>query len=173
VIDVPRDQDWTLQTNRLLLSPMLAADAEQLFDLLKEPSLYTFTRAGPPSSLQSLRQRIRFWEQRRSPDGQEVWLNWTVRLRADQTVVGYVQASIKATHAELAWIVGLPFQGHGYASEAMVAVVSWLNHFLKIGEVRANIHPSHSASQRVATRIGLQLNGQLTPEGEQVWAALF
>ena len=58
----------------------------------------------------------------------EVWHNWIVRLADDGTVVGTVQATIHpgAADAEVAWVIGVPWQGRGYASEAAAALVDWL-----------------------------------------------
>jgi RimJ/RimL family protein N-acetyltransferase len=115
-----------------------------------------------------LRDRIRVWEKRQSPAGDEVWLNWTVRQKLEGSVVGYVQASARETGADLAWVSGSPFQRRSYATEAMRAVVTWLQSH-GVMELRANIHPQHTASQRIAEHIGLHLSTQTTKEAEQIW----
>ena len=173
MIEIPCDEDWELETDRLLLSPMSATDAGRLFELLEEPALYSFTGNAPPSSVHELEERIRLWEHRRSATGDEVWLNWTLRLKGDGSVVGYVQATIKASQAEIAWVIGLPFQGQGYATEASRKVVGWLTERLKVNELRANIYPKHAASQEVARHIGLRPSSEITKEGEEVWVSRF
>jgi RimJ/RimL family protein N-acetyltransferase len=82
--------------------------------------------------------------------------------------VGYTQATIHPTHAEVAWVVGTRQQGLGYASEAAKALVSWLG-ALGVAEVRAHVHPTHTASRRVAHHAGLRRTGELN-DGEDVWA---
>ena len=173
MIEIPRDKDWELETDWLLLLPMFPSDAEALFELLKEPALYSFTGGAPPSSVHGLKERLHSWERRRSPDGEEVWLNWTLRLKGTETVVGYVQASIKERSADLAWVVGLPFQGRGYATEASRKVAGWLTERLKINRLTANIHPKHAASQRVAKHVGLHPGSEVTTEGEEIWIRRF
>ena len=170
-LKIPRDEEWTLETDQLLLSPISARDAEPLFELLKEPALHSFTGGAPPSALQVLERRISLWEHRQSPEGDEVWLNWTLRRKADRVVVGYLQVTIRASQAELAWVIGIPFQGRGYAKEASRRVVGWLRERLEIGELRANIHPKHAASQAVAKHIGLHPSPEITAEGEVVWVS--
>lgn len=63
---------------------------------------------------------------------------------------------------------GHPWQGSGYATEASEAVRNWL---ADRGATRfsAHIHPEHSASQAIATRLGLQPTGQLDNDGEMIW----
>jgi RimJ/RimL family protein N-acetyltransferase len=62
----------------------------------------------------------------------------------------------------------LAWQGRGYAVEAASALVAWLRE-RGVTEVAAHIHPGHTASARVAGRIGLAPTGELDDEGEQVW----
>ena len=168
-MDTPEDEAWRLRSHRLLLSPMVRNDACDLFQLVREPALYRFTGSVPPSSVDALRHKIRFREGRRSPEGDELWLNWTLRLRSSGQVIGYVQASVGEGWADLAWVIGTPFQNRGYATEASRRVAEWLREHLKVSELRAAIHPEHTASCRVAAHIGLQPSGQLSDEGEQLW----
>jgi RimJ/RimL family protein N-acetyltransferase len=163
------DQECWLETTRLTLQPTLVADAPALFQLLKDPTMYTFTGADPPVRVEELRQRITRWESRKSADGAETWLNWTVRLKADDSVIGHMQTSLRAENAELAWVVGIPFQGQGYAKEAVQAIASFLRSNLSVRKFTASIHPQHAASQAVARSIGLAATRSVTSEGEQVW----
>ena len=172
MIAIPADAECVLQSDRLLLTPIVVSDAEALFELLKEPSLYSFIGGPPPASVEVVRERIRWWEKRHSPNGDEVWLNWTVRLKEPDGVVGHFQASVRATQADLAWVIGLPFQRRGYATEAARAVAEWLKKRFALRELQAKIHTDHIASQRIAERIGLQRPSETTPQGEQIWTAI-
>lgn len=150
---------------------MVEGDSHALFALLKDPEIHVFTGSHPPASADDVRATIRRRESRRSPAGDELWLNWTLRLKTDQSVVGYVQAGAKQDRADLAWVVGVPFQHRGYASEASRRVLRWLCDDVGVHEVRANIHPDHIASQKVARNIGLCESVERTDEGEDVWRA--
>ena len=88
-MDTPEYETWTLRSDRLVLSPMVQDDACDLFGLLREPALHRFTGNASPASADELRERIRLREGRRSPEGDELWLNWTLRLRSSGQVVGY------------------------------------------------------------------------------------
>ena len=126
VINVPDSGDWTLRSSRLILGPMVQDDAPELFSLLQEPALHQFTGNAPPASCKDLRAKIRLWERRHSPTQDELWLNWTLRLRSNGLTVGKVQATIHEQTAELAWTIGVPFQGQGYATEASRCVATWI-----------------------------------------------
>jgi RimJ/RimL family protein N-acetyltransferase len=127
--------------------------------------MYEFTGGAVPT-LEALQHRVAR-QTRPRPPGID-WLNWVVR-RGD-TVVGVVQATVTVTddgdHAEVAWEIGVPWQGRGYAKEAAVAVVDWLAG--GVTEIRANIHQDHVASQAVATAAGLRPT-DTTVGGETRW----
>ena len=167
------DADWTLESERLELAPMVEDDSDALFALLKDPGIHVFTGGQPPASADDVRAKIRRRESRQSPEGDELWLNWTLRLKDDRTVVGYVQAGVTEGQADMAWVIGGAFQRQGFGSEASRRVLRWLWHHLQLQEVRAKIHPEHIASRRVARSVGLRPTGERTDEGEDVWRATF
>lgn len=105
----------------------------------------------------------------RSSDGTEEWHNWIVRLAADGTAIGTVQATVAVAElaAEIAWVIGVPWQGRGYASEAAAGLVEWLES-TGTTTVIAHVHPDHVASGRVAARAGLSPTDELE-DGERVW----
>ena len=172
-LSIPCDADWTLETERLGLAPMVRGDSEALFALLKDPEIHVFTGGRPLASVDEVRATIRRRESRRSPEGDELWLNWTLRLKDDRSVVGYVQAGVKDGQVDLAWVIGVALQRQGLASEASQRVLDWLRDHLHVSEVRASIHPDHTASQKVARKIGLRNSRTRTDDGEQVWRANF
>jgi RimJ/RimL family protein N-acetyltransferase len=69
--------------------------------------------------------------------------------------------------AEIAWVVGLHWQGNGYAGEAARALVAWLD-ARGVAIIQAHIHPEHAASAAVARGAGLLPTGQVE-DGEQLW----
>ena len=169
MIRVPEDEAWTLESDRLVLSPMVRDDAEDLFGLLRDPALRRFTGGAPPASADDLREGIGLRESRRSPERDELWLNWTLRLRSSGEAVGYVQAGVGERGADLAWVVGTPFQNRGYATEAGRRAADWIYEQFEVSELRAAIHPDHAASRKVAARIGMQPSGEITAGGEELW----
>ena len=136
--------------------------------VLSGAALYTFTGGSPPG-LDELRARYAGLATGRSPDGDEEWRNWIIRREPDRTAVGYVQATVVdgGTRAEIAWVVGLDWQGRGYATEAARALVTWLD-ARGTTVIQAHIHPGHAASAAVAWRAGLRPAGTFEA-GEQLW----
>ena len=171
VVGVPANESWTLQSSQLLLNPMVQDDAGELFTLLREPGLYRFTGDAAPASAADLQEKTRRWEQRQSPTKDELWLNWTLRLKSSGIAVGFIQATYSERRVDLAWVIGVPFQGRGYATEASCRVAAWFRDAYDLDELRASIHPDHIASQRVAMHLGLRPSGEFTDQGEELWVA--
>lgn len=154
-------------TERLTLSPLVEGDADAMVEVLADERMYVFTGGSPPS-LDLLRSRYRQLAVGHSSTGSERWFNWIVRIDGAQPV-GVVQATVDVDgpRADVAWEIGVPWQGRGYATESATAVVDWLV-ASGIDDVRANIHPDHVASAAVAARAGLEPTTQLV-DGEVVW----
>ena len=86
--DLPADDAMRISTPRLDLVPLAAADADDLFPVLNDPTLGRFTGETPPTDVEAVRAGFARWEARRSPDGAELWLNWVVRRRDDGRAIG-------------------------------------------------------------------------------------
>jgi RimJ/RimL family protein N-acetyltransferase len=147
----------TIGTERLLLTPLCPEDADEMVEVLADPRLHQFI-GGRPATLQELRTRYAtLTAGSGTPD--EVWHNWIVRRRADSRPVGTLQATLTCHHggwtAHVAWIIGVPWQHQGYASEAARALVGWLGS-RGVHEILARIHPDHLGSAQVAIGAGFQ-----------------
>lgn len=150
-----------------MLTPLAAEDADSMVEVLADERMYEFTGGAPPT-LDRLRQRYRTMARGRSPSGDEWWFNWIVHW-PPHGLVGAVQATVPAdrSRADVAWEVGVPWQGHGVAGEAVRAMIDWLR-AAAVTDLRACIHPDHAASVAIASRIGLSPTTELI-DGEVVW----
>jgi RimJ/RimL family protein N-acetyltransferase len=156
-------------TPRLVLEPLAVRHAAQMVEVLAAPQLYRFTGGSPPT-LPELTQR---YERLVAGPGRrgEGWLNWVIRQREDQQLAGTVQATITSEpaglRAAIAWVVGAPWQGRGYATESAQAVIRWLGEHGVVTVVAA-IHPDHAASAAVARRAGMRPTAERA-DGEIIW----
>lgn len=166
-MDLPPEDRMVIESARLTQEPMRREHAAAMFPVLADPSLYAFTGGSAPGSIEQLEEIYEFRQSRRSPDGKELWLNWMVRERETNQAIGYTQATIETCRAYIAWVIGVRWQGSGYASEAATALVAWLV-ANGVPEVRACVYAHHKASQRVAQNAGLVVT-QEKIDGEDVW----
>jgi RimJ/RimL family protein N-acetyltransferase len=155
-------------TGRLALLPLRAEHAAEMAAVLADPALHEFTGGAPlsPEALRSRYERLVAG----SPDRAVSWCNWVIELREPRCLAGTVQATISADDgpvAEVAWVVGIPWQGRGIATEAARALVAWLGQ-QAVRTVIAHIHPGHRASAAVAAATGFSAVGP-GRDGEIRW----
>ncbi|MER5468761.1 GNAT family N-acetyltransferase [Streptomyces sp. NPDC002935] len=153
-------------TSRLDLVPLRVEHAEEMAEVLSDPALHTFI-GGEPSTPQSLRSRYERLVAG-SPDPAVLWCNWVLRERTEGFLVGTVQATVSGEVAEIAWVVGTPWQGRGYAVEAARSLVRHVIRAFPVRTVVAHVHPAHHASAAVAAAAGLAPTGNVQ-DGEVRW----
>ncbi|MEV8373055.1 GNAT family N-acetyltransferase [Kribbella sp. NPDC056861] len=155
----------TFASERLVMQPLQVEYADAMAEVLADPALYTFT-GGEPPTVESLVERYRRQVAGPGREG-ESWLNWVISVTQYDTLAGYVQATVIGDEAEIAWVVGTSWQGQGFAKEAAIALVGWLDaHGAQ--RITATIHPDHTASAGVAAAAGLSKTDQLV-DGEILW----
>ncbi|MEV6415644.1 GNAT family N-acetyltransferase [Kribbella sp. NPDC051718] len=152
-------------TDRLAMLPLRVEYAEAMTPVLADPGLYEFTGGEPPTA-GALTERYRRQVAGPGRPG-ESWLNWVISATQYDELVGYVQATVLGDEAEIAWVLGTTWQGLGYAKEAAVGLVGWLEAH-GAARIIAHVHPDHIASAGVAAAAGLRRTEQMD-DGELLW----
>jgi RimJ/RimL family protein N-acetyltransferase len=158
--------DAPIATDRLSLQPMRPADAEDLFEIMRDPAIGASMGEPPPESVAAVRARIESWISGPGSEDDERWINWIARTH-DGSPVAHLSATIRGSLAWLAWIVGVESQRRGYATEAARALKDHLA-TNGIGTFAATIRAGHEASEGVARNLGLLVTDEVI-KGEQVW----
>ncbi|WP_030166374.1 GNAT family N-acetyltransferase [Spirillospora albida] len=160
----------TLRTQRLVLEPLAVHHADEMAPVLDDDRLHRYIGGEPLTPLE-LRERYERLVAGPAPFHQESWLNWIVRRTRDGQAVGYVQATVRPESAgpvaSVAWVIAMPYQGFGFATEAARALVSWLT-ANGVAGVTASVHPANRASVAVARKLGLRPTAE-TSGDETVW----
>ena len=170
---MPRLTAVPLDSVRLRLEPLRIEHAEAASTALADERLHTWI-GDRPADADELRARYTRQSRGRSDDGTQDWLNWIVRDRASAAIAGTVQATVHRARrsAEVAWVVAVPFQGRGIATEAAATMIDWLRssptHRVEV--VIAHLHPEHHASIGVARHLGLHPT-EVVVDGEVRWAS--
>ncbi|MEV4254348.1 GNAT family N-acetyltransferase [Spirillospora sp. NPDC049652] len=156
----------TLRTRRLVLEPLTVHHADEMAEVLDDPRLHDHI-GGDPLPLPELRARYARLAEGPSPFHQEGWLNWIVRRARDGQAIGTVQATVTPAETWIAWVVGMPYQGFGFATEAAQALVAWLR-AQNVSTIVAAVHPDNTPSASVAAKIGMRPT-ERTSGDETVW----
>jgi ribosomal-protein-alanine N-acetyltransferase len=162
--DTPGEEK-ILETERLLLEPLLPEHATHLFEGLADERHYRFIPTDAPESVEALETRYRKLSSRRSPDGSEAWLNVAMRLREEgarpkATYVGTLEATVFPDRsAYLAYTVFVPFWRRGYAREGCARMLGHLVEDHEVRVVAAEIDTRNAASIALAESLGFERVG--------------
>ena len=135
---------FVLQAGDLRLEPEHPRHAEEMFVVLSDPAIYEYENEPPPS-VYALRGGYERRQSRLSPDGEEVWLNWVVRLGTGEAI-GYVQATLRPDgQAAVAYEFNSRYWGRGLASQAQRAKMLELVEREQTRDIWAVLKPSLAA----------------------------
>lgn len=146
-----------LETPRLVLEPLQTSHALVLYEPLQSETIYEYIPENPPASVEALATRYQRLASRRSPEEEEVWLNWAMRLRKEDRYVGVLQATVcpDAT-ASLAYILFPAFWRQGYAREGCGRILELLFQDYQMHTVSAEIDTRNTASIKLIESLGFQ-----------------
>ena len=146
----------TIQAAALVLEPQVVTHAEEMWIVLSDPAIYEFEN-GPPASLDWLRARYARLEARLSPDGQQQWLNWVIRLPTSE-LIGYVQATIYPDRRVfVAYELSSAYWGRGLATQSVTAMMAHLTEYDQINDYFAILKRDNVRSYRLLERLGFVL----------------
>lgn len=157
--DIAALAETVLVAAELTLEPLRPGHAEELFDGLADPALYGFIPQQPPADAAALRARFERLAARRSPAGDQAWLNWAVRL-PDGSPAGLVEATVGSDGAaDIAYFVFRRCQGRGIGRRAVGAVVEALATEPAVTAIGASIDTRNTASIALVEALGFERIG--------------
>lgn len=145
-----------LVTDRLLIGPLSAADAEAMFAYRSDPEVGRY-QGWMPATIDEVGAFIR--ENAKVAPGQRgSWMQLAIRLRDANTLVGDIGLHFTANReeAEFGVTVAPAQQGQGYATEAVKAALAYLFGPLAQHRVFASADPRNTASVRLLETIGMR-----------------
>ena len=169
-------QRQTIATERLVLRPFRAEDADDLFEYLSDERTYHYEPGEPIDRDQSGRQAA---DMAASPDF------WAIELMESGKVIGQMYFKhIKPEElmtCELGYILNPSYQRQGYASEAASALVTQSLTTGGMHRVVAYCNPENTASWKLLEKVGFRREGLLRKNiffrkdaaGEPVWTDTF
>ena len=151
-----------LKTERLILRPLLEADAEDVFEYRKEPLVNCFACMKLNSP-----EEARLAIQKRLEDHS---VCFAIVLKDTGKVIGEIELHPESSQPDMpedasadtyspCWMLNKDYHGRGYAYEAAYAVFDWL--FRKKGARRifAYTEDYNRASQHLCEKLGMRREG--------------
>ena len=145
----------TLATPRLKLRPYTEADIPELLPLIGTREVAATTlRIAHPYTEQDAKA---FLELAKDPD--KLWL--AITLRSDGRQIGGIGLRVEKQHqhAELGYWLGVPFWGHGYATEAAADILRYGFETLALHRIFASHFKHNPASGRILKKVGMKYEG--------------
>jgi ribosomal-protein-alanine N-acetyltransferase len=164
-------------TPRLTLRPPSESDAAELFPLVSDARLTKFLAWEPHRAIEETREMLKSLIQSQQSGAGYHWM-----VLANGRLVGLVSLiDVRRSHrtwtldrAELAYWVGCPFQGLGYATEAARAVVEYGLQALRLHKIRVYHASDNPTSGRTVEKLGFRFVGEEIDAfcKEQEWHSL-
>ena len=151
----------TLHTERLILRPFAAADADAVTRLASAREIAATTLSIPhPYERGFAETWIASHQDQFAASGSIVL---AITLREDGTLAGAIGLDVEPLHrrAELGYWVGLDYWGRGYCTEAALALVRHGFETMGLHRILAHHFSRNPASGRVMQKIGLRHEGTL------------
>ena len=102
------------------------------------------------------------------PEIRELYAMWLIKLKGEpDTVIGDMcfKGLSDDGVVEIGYGVYPPYESHGYATEAVMALVGWAIKREDVQSVEAEAEASNVASLRILEKCGFVANGKLGTEG--------
>jgi RimJ/RimL family protein N-acetyltransferase/GNAT superfamily N-acetyltransferase len=149
-----------LRTDRLLLRPVRATDAAALAARRSDPEVAKYQAWIPPYPIDQAEAMI---AELMAMDGpvDDDWWTLTIADKSDTTVFGdlVVKLSWQGRTAEVGYNLDRSAWGHGYAVEAVEALVEYLFDTMGVTRIEGMLHPDNLASAMVLERVGMRFEG--------------
>jgi aminoglycoside 6'-N-acetyltransferase len=164
------DHDFEpIETERLLLRRSHAADAKAIAAYRSDPEVHRY-QGWARTDHEGVREEIEAMASRRpgEPGG---WVQFTVEERGSGRLVGDVGMSPAEGEPgviKVGYTMDPAFQGRGYATEAVAALIAYAFDALGAEVVRAYASAENLPSIRVAEKVGMRLveRFERTDDGE-------
>lgn len=149
-----------LRTERLLLRPMRADDAEPIAARRSDPEVARYQNWTTPYPLERAQAMVADIVAMDGPEDGEWWM-LTIADPDDSTVLGdlAVHLTWQGRTAEIGYSLARDAWGKGYAVEAATELVRYLFDDVGVTRVEAMLHPDNPASAMVLERLGMRFEG--------------
>ena len=151
----------TINTSRLSLRPISAADADDFYAVYSNPEVMRYWSTPPLANRDAASKLID--EIQEGFERQEL-LKWGIALLTDDKLIGSVTLfHMDFTHrrAEIGYAQGRAYWGNGYMQEALKAVLNYAFETLNLHRIEADVDPRNDGSVRTLERLGFQREGYL------------
>lgn len=148
--DICHISENSLKTDRLILRPWNDFDAQELYELAKEPEIGFWCGWEPHKRISDTYFALHNFL--------EVKETYAITLKEDNTIVGCISLMFKdkeeTDECELGYWIGKSFWNNGYVTEAAKEIIRHGFEDLKVTKIWCGYHESNERSKRVQEKLG-------------------
>jgi RimJ/RimL family protein N-acetyltransferase len=151
-----------LETARLVIRSFEPHDAEPWITLVNDPEVGRFTPPSPPATMETFQGAL---ARRLAMERERGYAMWAVEVKETGSFIGQCglyPAEGTGPEVELAYHYAPATWGHGYGTEAAIAVLTYGFGSVGLAQVIALVMPQNVGSWRVAAKAGMRLEGTAT-----------
>lgn len=150
----------TLASARLVLRPLVHADADTLHPVFADERTMRYWSGPPHADLAETRTYVA------GNAAQDDWLTWAITEDGGQAL-GWVTLGVHRDGVrELGYVLHRDFWGQGYAREAVAAVIDHGFATMRLRRIFADCDPDNAGSIRLLESLGFRREGHLRGEWE-------
>jgi len=143
-----------IATPRITLRGLTLEDTDPLYTLWNNPEVSQYFPNTSPPKIETVQNIIKYqftmWEKYGCG-----W--WAMILSTSAELMGWcgLQYLPETDETEVGYLLGQSFWGHGYATEAALASVTYGFKTLGLNEIIGIVHPENKASIHVIDKLGM------------------
>jgi len=156
-----------ISTQRLVLRALHSTDLDDLYQYASDPEIDRFTPWEHYGSMDEARKNL---DEFLIDYEQHGFGAWGIEHRINQRLIGITNFSRPHPlnrRVEMGYTIARAYWGHGYATEAVQALIHFGFEQMHLVRIEAVVLPENLASARVLQKAGMQFEGLL--HNYQVW----
>ena len=152
-------EPWIMaETERLILRETIESDIDVFYEMYQNPEMTLYTEGLYTDKEEEKRYLKEYREKVYETQGFGVW---TILRKADGRVIGRAGLSAREgfDNYEIGFAVGCDYQRHGYAKEAVRAILDFAKSH-RLGPINALVMKDNAASKGLLTEAGFKKNSE-------------
>jgi RimJ/RimL family protein N-acetyltransferase len=143
-----------METHHLLLRRPILTDTAFLTSLFQNEQVKRFLGGAlsPQAAEERVARLFRSWE----PIDGQTWGEWVVCEKGSNEAVGICSLGPFETEIEVAYMLAPAYWGHGYATEAAAACLTYGFQTLQLDHIIGVTQEANLGSQRVLEKLGMR-----------------
>lgn len=150
----------TFETEHLIIRPMRMFDAFDMYEYARMPETSTFLTWGPHTDIEYTKNYLAFVISKYKAGE---FYDWAVTLKGEENKMigtcGFSRIDFSNDVGEIGYVINPDFQGNGYATEAVRAIMRFGFEKLDFNRIEAKFIIGNDASLAVMQKCGMQYEG--------------